>query len=371
MRLKREDRITMIHFKQAKVLEILAQRKGITQVKAKIDDEIFQALNYDDMTGSIEAGDNVILNTIAIELGLGTGGTHFVLWNLRNQALTSSSNGHIMKLRYTPLQFNTLSVEEQKSPFHNRVKNSTDIRGMPVVVGSLHSQLPAVVATIKELNPRLRIAYIMTDAAALPIALSDLVAKLKELHLIDATITCGNAFGGDLEAINIFSALIAAKEAAEVDICVVMMGPGIVGTDTALGYSGIEQGVILNAVGTLKGAPIAILRLHFADKRARHYGISHHSLTALSLATLVKTTVVLPNMSTERKNIVLRQLEESAIASKHDIVEINSDLTIAALKNSDLNVTTMGRTVSEEPDFFRAAGAGGIYAVRHLEKGAK
>ncbi len=335
----------MINFRQAKILEILSHRQGVTRVEVDIDGKTFQALNYDDITGNIKTGDIVVLNTTAVELGLGTGGTHFVLWNLRHKSLSSTKLGHM--------------------------KNSTELMGMPVIVGSLHSQLPAVVASIKELNPRLRIVYVMTDAAALPIALSDLVAKLKSLGLIDDTVTCGHAFGGDYEAVNIFSALIAAKEAAEADICVVMMGPGIVGTDTVLGYSGIEQGTILNAVGALRGTPIAIVRLHFADKRARHYGISHHSLTALSIATLVRSVIALPDMSIEKREIVCKQLKESGISSKHEITDVKNDLTIEALRKLNIDVVTMGRTFEEEPDFFRAAGAAGIYAIELLNGGVR
>jgi hypothetical protein len=361
----------MTSFKQARVLEIASHRSGITEVKVDIDGEIFNALNYDDITGNIKEGDSIILNTIAVELGLGTGGKHFVLWNLRHKSTSSIGPGHILKLRHTPLQIRCLTVEEQESPFHERMKNSTDLKGMPVIVGSLHSQLPAVVATIKELNPKIRIAYVMTDGAALPIVFSNLVMQLKNLHLIDKTITFGHAFGGDFEAINVFSALIAAKEAAGADMCVTIMGPGIVGTDTVLGYSGIEQGVILNAVGALKGTPIAIVRLHFADKRKRHFGISHHTQTALSLVTLTGSVVVLPNMNEDKKEIVFKQLEESGISSKHKVVEVENEVTLKTLKKLNLDVTTMGRSVDEEPDFFSAAGAAGIYAVKQWERGMK
>ena len=54
-------------------------------------------------------------------------------------------------------------------------------------------------------------------------------------------------------------------------------GPGIVGTATRLGFSGIEVGPVLDAAAGLGGAPIACLRVSFADPRARHRGVSHHS----------------------------------------------------------------------------------------------
>ena len=82
----------------------------------------------------------------------------------------------------------------------------------------------------------------MTDGAGLPLALSDLVADLRDRELLDATVTCGHAFGGDYEAVSIFSALAVARHVAAADVAVVAMGPGIVGTNTRLGFTGMEVG---------------------------------------------------------------------------------------------------------------------------------
>ena len=52
----------------------------------------------------------------------------------------------------------------------------------------------------------------MTDSAALPLYLSNVIYHLQEEGLLSGTITCGQAFGGDLETVNIYTALIAARE---------------------------------------------------------------------------------------------------------------------------------------------------------------
>lgn len=361
----------MISFRKAKVKEIESYRADLARIKVDVDGEVSTAINYDKLSGQVEVGDTVIVNTKAVELNLGSGETHFVLWNLKNSSFTMGGAGHLMKLRYTPMQFSVLSAEEQESSYHGLLKECKDLEKMPVVAGELHSQLPAMVAAIKEANPKLKVAYIMTDGAALPLVLSDLVEKLKELGLLDFTITYGQAFGGDFEAVNIYSALAVAKVAACVDIAVVVMGPGIAGTGTILGYSGIEQGAVLNAVSALNGVPIAAMRLHFADKRERHYGVSHHSLTSLGIAALAKSDVVLPKMSKEKREYVFKQLEDNAISSKHRIVEIDADKIPGILKGKSLQVTTMGRNIDEEPDFFRAAGAAGIHAVNQLGAGSQ
>lgn len=353
----------MISYDQGEVTEVLSSRTGITEVTVKIKRKKSKAINYDDITGDIRLGDKVVLNTTAIELDLGSGNQHYVMLNLRHLKLSNLDSGHIMKLRYTPLQMSVLSVEEQKSPHHRLMKRAKSLSGMPVIAGSLHSQLPAVAATIKYMNKKLKVAYLMTDGGALPLVMSNLVSRLKALKLIDSTITTGHAFGGDLEAINIFSGLVAAKKVAQADIAIVIMGPGIVGTDSALGFTGMEQAEILNAATSLDGTPIAIPRISFKDKRKRHQGISHHTLNALSIATLSKAVLTVPEMDQKKTDKVFEQLKKAKVSQKHEVKVVKNPITLKALAHYNLNVTTMGRTIGEEPDFFKAAGASAIYAV--------
>ena len=63
----------------------------------------------------------------------------------------------------------------------------------------------------------------MTDGAGLPLAMSDLVAALRARGLLDATVTSGHAFGGDYEAVSIYSALAVARHVAHADAAVVAM----------------------------------------------------------------------------------------------------------------------------------------------------
>ena len=113
------------------------------------------------------------------------------------------------------------------------------IGGMPVVAAALHSQLPAAAVAFKDRTPEARLAYVMTDGAGLPLALSDLAYALRQRGLIDATVTCGHALGGDYEAVSIFSALAVARHVAGADAAVVAMGPGIVGTNTQ--YRAVQE----------------------------------------------------------------------------------------------------------------------------------
>jgi len=354
----------MITFKQATVKEIRKVRPGYIEAVVDIDGDLQKAICYSDLVGNLKPGDEVVINAIAVELGLGTGGFHFVVWNLSNKSVEIKGKGHIMKLRYTPMQVKTLAVEEEDSPHSEELKNTISIEGMPVIVGTLHSQLPAAAIALKETVPNTRIAYIMTDGAALPLAFSNLVAELVEKGIIDSTITVGHAFGGDMEAINIYSGLAAAKYAAEADVAIVCMGPGIVGSNTRLGFTGIEQGQIINAVNSLKGNPIAIPRISFADKRERHYGISHHTITALKVAALSPATITIPEMDSDKASYVDEQLVKEGLDKIHKIEKLDASITMEAMKGRGVMPTTMGRTANEDPEIFMASGAAGIYAAK-------
>ncbi len=359
----------MICFKTARVERILASREGAVDVEVEIDGERFTALNYSDLTGAVEAGDRVIVNTTAIDLDLGTGGNHLILWNIDRSSFSRSEPGHLMKLRYTPLQIAGLSVEEPDSPYHDIMRESDRIDNHPVIVCGLHSQLLPAALTARAVKADARIAYIMTDGGALPAAFSRSAAWLKRNGIIEAVITSGQAFGGDFEAVNIYSALIAAKAVVGADLTIVAMGPGISGTGTPFGHTGMEQGQIINAVDSLGGKAIALLRLSQNDSRGRHAGISHHSISALSVAALAPAIVPVPIFEADLDEFdrqIRTELRDSGIIARHKVEFVDNNVTIPALREAEadpeVSVTTMGRGLNEEPAFFKAAGAGALLA---------
>ena len=312
------------------------------------------------LTGSVAEGDRVVLNTTAVDLGLGTGGWHFVHWNLEREEWVEPGPGHILKSRYTSLQTDVGSTEEHLDDEQSAV---TSIDGMPVVAAALHSQLPAVAVTIRALRPDARIVYVMTDGAGLPLALSDLVADLRDRALLDATVTCGHAFGGDYEVVNVFSALAIARHVARADVAIVVMGPGIVGTNSTLGFTGIEVGSVLDATHGLGGAPIACVRASDADDRDRHRGVSHHTITTLTVATQSRVTVALP-MVEPRVDIDLRaDLEAAGITARHDVLTRPIPDVLALFAAHDLHVTSMGRPAAADPILFQCAAAAGAQSV--------
>ena len=350
----------MPSFRTGDVVELLEERAGLQRVRVDLGDGPERAYVLTQLTGTVGVGDRVVVNTTAVELGLGTGGWHVVHWNLARDGWSEKGPGHIIKGRYTSLQADVGSAEEHLDP---ELADIDSIGGMPVVVAALHSQVPAVALGIRRLTPGARIVYVMTDGAALPLALSDLVAAMRAGNLIDTTITCGHAFGGDFEAVSVFSALAVARHVAAGDVAIVAMGPGIVGTGTRLGFSGIEVGPALDAVDGLGGQPVACLRVSFADPRPRHRGVSHHTLTALRLACRSRTTVALPMLGGEQEATIRADLTEAGIGRRHDIVDVSPPDVLDALGPDGLNVVSMGRPAHDDPALFLAASAAGALAA--------
>jgi hypothetical protein len=163
--------------------------------------------------------------------------------------------------------------------------------------------------------------------------------------------------------VSIFSALAVAKHVAQADVAVVAMGPGIVGTNTRLGFSGMEVGPILDAAGALQGVPIAALRVSFADPRSRHHGLSHHSATALRLACRERVRVAFPLVGGEEETRLRADLTAAGIDTRHDVVEVEVPDIVKLFAEHDLDIVSMGRRAEEDPVLFQAAGAAGIVAV--------
>ncbi len=337
--------------------------------------ELRRALNLTALTGPVVVGQRVLLNTLAVEMGLGTGGLDFVVavGEGAEQKRDETPPGHILKLRYTPLQIPVLAVEAPESPHHETLAHFDTLGELPVVCLELHSQLPAICAAAhwawREAGVGVppRVVYVMTDGAALPLALSRLVPQLQARGLLAATITSGQAFGGDYEAVNLYSALACAQAVAHADIIVAGQGPGNVGTGTPLGFSGIDQGLAINAAASLGGVPIAVARLSFADARARHQGLSHHSRTVLQTIARAPALLPLPRLPEPQRSVLQVALEESGLADLHEPITVQADRALDALIETGLTVTTMGRGLAEERPFFLAAAAAGVLAAQIAE----
>ncbi|NEE03178.1 DUF3866 family protein [Phytoactinopolyspora halotolerans] len=346
-----------------------------------------RALAYTRLVGEPRPGDRVLLNTTALDMGLGTGGyAHVIAVPDRLPTDPPAGPGHLVKARYTPLQATVLGADEQDSPFHEVLRDADDLAGMPVVIADLHSALPAIVAGIRagagtgdatadatadatgdatanvtgDATATPRVAYVMTDGGALPLWLSRTVSGLSEAGWLTGTITVGQAFGGDHEAVTLHTGLLAARNVLGADIAVVAQGPGNLGTGTRWGFSGVACGEAVNASVMLGGRPVASLRISEADARPRHHGVSHHSLTAYGRVALTSADVVVPRLDGEFGEKVTGQAER--LRGRHNLVTVPVDGLDGALRDVPVRLSTMGRGLDEDHAYFLAAAAAGRHA---------
>ncbi|TDB38961.1 MAG: DUF3866 family protein [Actinobacteria bacterium] len=346
----------------ANVTAVESERDGLQRLAVRLDDgETGTALLYTSLSAPSAEGDRVLLNSTAVDLALGTGGLHFVVARGgTGVALDAPSGGHVMKARYTPLQRDVCAVEEASSPHAAVMAAASTLEDVPVVCCGLHSQLLPVAAAIKAHDPALRVAYVMTDGASLPLAFSNLVPGMREAGLIDCTLTAGQAFGGEYEAVTLHSALLAARHVCEADVVVAALGPGIMGTSTPFGHGGIAQGEAINAAAALGGRPVAVVRISFVDPRERHHGVSHHTLAALGTIALAPALVAVPVLSASAAAVVDEALESAGVWRRHT----RADVEVAALPDTrGLRMHSMGRGPADDPAFFAAAAAAGSVAA--------
>jgi hypothetical protein len=301
----------------------LSLRRGVvTRVVDPLHCEVdgVPCLVYTTVTGPVEEGDDVLVNVQARALELGSGGFDVVYANLtRGLGLAAGEGAHVMVLPYTPLQYAVRHVEEDGA-----LAESLD--AMPVVCCSLHSQVAPVCAALAGV----RVAYVQVPGGALPLALSDAVRALRARGLLELAVAAGPCVDADAQAVNAYSALAWCK-ARGVDAVVCSVGPGIVGTGTALGHGGVAAAQAANAASSLGGRVVVAPRVSGADDRERHHGLSHHTETVLRLC------------------LVAPLVPEGAAEGWREAC-------------AGLPLSHMGRGPDDDPDFFAWAFAAGALA---------
>jgi hypothetical protein len=329
------------------------------------------ALAYTDLMAAPAVGDRVLLNVAALEHGLGTGGYALVIAVLDAEGKVAAQppqpSGHLVKARYLPLQAMVAGADEQGSAHHELLADADSIDGMPVVVADLHSALAPVLLAIENDRPGTRVVYIMSDQGALPLAFSRSVAELRASGLLAGTVTVGQAFGGDLEAVTLHSGLLAARLALDAEIVVVSQGPGNLGTGTRWGFSGVNAGEAINAAAVLGGRPVGTLRISGADSRARHRGVSHHSLTAYGRVALCQADIAVPDLAGDGSPAMAALASAVAAGvrqlSQHRLIMVDLAGLRTVLAASPIELSSMGRGLDADPGYFLAAAAAGRHAT--------
>jgi hypothetical protein len=322
----------------------LSLRRGTVSAVREQNDELVRLIvdgepcvAYPRLTGPVEVGDEVIVNTQARDLGLGSGGFDVLYANLtRGLGLPPESGAHVMTLPYTPLQAAVRHVEED-------ARLPKDLDGMPVVCCSLHSQVAPVCAGTRRRH-RLRVAYVQLGGGALPVSLSDTLRVLKRSGYIEVAVAVAPCVDGDVQAVTVASAL-AWCAGQDFDIVVCSVGPGIVGTASTFGHGGLVAAEAANTAAALGGSPILAVRYSDADPRDRHRGVSHHTRAVLELSA-AEVTVAWPQGLEAPEWLTPQEID---VEGWHE-------------ECARLPLSHMGRGLEDDPCFFMCAFAAGEVA---------
>lgn len=347
---------------------MLKLRRGtvvaVDPLEVEIDGERRRAWADPATVGPAEVGDEVVVNVVAVDLRLGSGGFDVVHANLtRGLGGGETPPGvHVMKLNYTSLQH---AVDPVEAPVGSPVRPE---RRIPVVVLPLHGHLaPLAWAAAEALESPARIGFAQAGGGGLPGTLSADVRELRSRGLLAGHLTSSPSYGGEREAITLVGALHAAATELGWDGAIVGPGPGILGSDTRYGHGGMAALDGAHAALSLALPAILSPRMSAGDRRPRHLGLSHHTASVLELL-LGGVEVPIPAGLAELWSESAGDAGEALAAAtggRHRLSEHPVD--IGRYAASGLPTRTMGRDIAEDELFFAAplaAGAALAAAIR-------
>jgi uncharacterized protein DUF3866 len=336
---------------------LLKLRQGVvTQtdpLRVRIGEEERRAWADEGLVGSVHVGDVVIVNTEALDLGLGSGGFDVVHVNLtRGLDAEGADEATAMKLNYSSLQHSVEPVEARES--------QSGERRIPVLVLSLHGQLAPAAWAAGRGASEIRVGYVQTTGGALPGSLSEDVAELRRAGLLRQHVTAGSSYGGESEALTVIGALRAAAGPLDWDAAIVGPGPGIVGSGSQLGHGGMAALDAAHASLILGLETLLAPRMSSGDPRPEHRGLSHHTATVLRMllgnvrvpAPAVEPTPW-PRIAADKPIDELRE----ACGDRHEVWQ--REAPVDEYAESGLSATHMGRSLADDRLFFAAALASG------------
>jgi hypothetical protein len=346
---------------------MLKLRRGVAvesdPLVVEVDGDRRRAWADPSLVGEVLAGDEVVVNVEAKDLGLGSGGFDVVHVNLTRGLAGEAPEGmHVMKLNYTSLQHSVEPVEDS----HDGEKTGPP---PPVLVIPLHGHLAPAVWAVRQAAPELRVGYVQTHGGALPGSLSRDVTELRERELLAGHVTAGSAYGGEHDAVSLVGGLDAAAEPLGLDAVVAGPGPGILGSATRYGHGGMAALDTAHAGLALGSATLVGPRLSSGDPRERHRGLSHHTRSVLELL-LAPVRVPVPEVDAD-----LWPTTQAGPGAYDELLDVCRDRHDLAVEEVDLDgyaasglpTRTMGRELTDDPLFFAAPLASGRALAHALE----
>ena len=352
--------ISLLSLEWGRVISIIYENCDIQIIEVKIN-SIEKAINYINETGFVKKGDEVILNTAAVRLNLGTGGYHFVYFNKSAKLLSCELNrtdGHIIKMKYTPLQQRYKTIEENPA-YSGFFDEGIKVKNKPVLIAALHSMLFPSVCGIKQKKPDARITVIYTYGGAINVGFSNNIKTLKELNLINDVITSGECYGGDYESINVYTSLIFSFNVLKSDAAIICCGPGVAGTSTYYGFSTLDM-ILPAYISNLSGCrTILIPRISFMDNRKRHYGLSMQTIAILDSLNF---KVIVPILNSDHNKVIIDKISKFNLDKRHNFVFIDNDISYICTEYEKY-MNMMDRCYKDDSYYFNNCAASGYFAI--------
>ena len=329
---------------------MLKLRRGVVVAEepltVEIDGDARRAWADERLLGEMRRGDEVVVNTEALDLGLGSGGFDIVHLNLtRGLEGAGAAGSHVMKLNYASIQHPVELVERRDEELGSERRAA-----IPVLVIPLHGHLAPATWAARKASEGIRVGYVQTGGGALPGRISRDVAQLRGLGLLCGHVTAGPAYGGEQEALSVAGALDAATHRLGWDAAIAGPGPGIIGSDTRYGHGGMTALDTAHAALALGMPTLLSPRLSAGDPRVRHRGLSHHTKTVLELL-LGEVEVPMPASEEDAGSI------SAEIPARH--TQRGQQVDLDAYAASGLPTRVMGRDLEQDRLFFAAALASG------------
>ena len=182
----------MIQWRRGVVVEVRSRWAGAVEYAVRLaSDDVVRALGYVEVVGDLRPGTAVLLNTTALERGLGTGGLAIVVAapdalprpvdDVSGRAGPRRQGALHALPDHGPRRRRAGQRAPRRARRRRRPRRSSGRRRRPALGSPGDPRRPARAA------PSLRVAYVMTDGGALPIDFSRTVAGLREAGWLEAS----------------------------------------------------------------------------------------------------------------------------------------------------------------------------------------
>lgn len=276
-------------------------------------------------------------------------------------------DGGAVKLLGSPLPQRRHVLEEDEA-FARLLASPPDLSGRVVVIAPTpRLALPAAFAASRGRGSSAgeRVSLIFDDCGTLSPYLYDDLIEAREQEFITSVVTCGHAFGGDLEVLNPYTALLAALPYLQCPVAVVTAGGEGAFPSQPMAARCMQLVFFAHIAAQWQANVVFAPSLHLSDPARSDYpvaALTHQFLENVPFPLFVP----LPALPPDQMQIVRASLEGRPWASRHLLRLVETDRALAAW-SSCRDETSSLRAGLDDEGYRRAALAAGLLAIQLLD----